>query len=157
MAQKSSSCVFCGEGLSMLNRKTIYCCTTQQPACKDCYAKLIPLPREEIGRRALATGRAQDAGALRSYLADREKYAQEKAAAEEQARRDKISDRLCPHCGVPTIKMGRQQFQLGEYDFWMGNMAQLAAGSLELDVLCCPQCRKVEFFLPDGFDPHDFD
>ena len=140
----------------MLNRKTIYCCTTQQPACKDCHAKLISLSREEQGRRALATGRAVDADQLRSFLAMREKNAREKAEAEAQARQNRISDKLCPHCSVPMIKMGRQKFQLGEYDPWMGSMSLLSAGSLELDVLCCSKCRKVDFFLPEDVDPETF-
>ena len=142
-------CVFCGEGLSMLNRKTIYCCTTQQPACKDCHAKLIKLPREELGRRALATGRANEPDAIRAYLKVREEALREQQAAEEQAARDRVSDKLCLRCSVPMVKMGQQQFQLGEYDFWLGNMAHAAAGSLTLDLLLCPQCRKVEFFLPE--------
>ena len=156
MAEKVNSCVFCGEGLSMLNRKTIYCCTTQQPACKDCYAKLISLPREEQGRRALATGRAVDADKLRSFRTMREKNAREKAEAEERAQKGRISDKACPQCGVPLMKMGQHKFQLGEFDPWMGTMSLLAAGSLPLDVLYCPQCRKVDFFLPEEFDPETF-
>jgi len=148
-------CVFCGEGLSMLNSKTIYCCTTRQPACRACYKELIALPRDDLGRRALATGRAQDPQAIREYLAQREQIEREKAEKEAQAKKDRISDKLCLRCGVPMIRMGQQQFQLGEYGLFLGDLAHLAAGSLTLDLLYCEQCRKVEFFLPKDFDPKD--
>lgn len=145
-------CVFCGDGLSLLNRKTLYCCTTEQPACRDCHAKLVKLSREELGRRALASGRAQEPETIRAYLKAREEAIQKKQAAEEQAAKDRISDKSCPRCSVPMVKMGQQQFQLGEYDFWLGSMAHAAAGSLTLDLLLCPKCRKVEFFLPESAD-----
>jgi len=145
-------CVFCGEGLTLFNRKTLYCCTTEQPACKDCHAKLVKLSREEQGRRALATGRAEAPDTIRAYLKMREETIRNKQAAEEQAAKDRISDKTCPRCAIPMIKMGQQQFQLGEYNAWLGSLAHMAAGSLELDLLLCPKCRKVEFFLPEDAD-----
>ena len=147
MAQKSSSCVFCGEGLSMLNRKTIYCCTTQQPACKDCYEKLIPLSREEQGRRALSTGRAVDADKIRTFLAMRQDAEEKKACAEEK-RELHLSDKLCVRCGIPMRKMGTRCFQMYEYQSFTDSLLNPASNTLSLDVLFCEQCRKVECFLP---------
>ena len=145
----ANTCIFCGAELSPFNRKTVYCCTTEQPACRTCHKELMSLPAEERGRRALATGQARDAEEIRAYLADREKRAREKAEAEAQDRQARISDKTCPHCGIPMIKMGQQQFQLGEYSIFWGDWSHLAAGSMTLDMLYCEQCRKVEFFLPE--------
>ena len=152
---ENNVCVFCGQDLSVLNSKTVYCATTKQPACRNCHKQLLPLSADERARRALATSRAREREVLRAYLADRERHAQEKAAAEEQARKDRISDKLCPHCGVPFLKLGRKCFQMGEENFFIDT--HLWEGSLELDIFHCPQCRKVEFFLPEDFDPRGFD
>ena len=148
----AQNCIFCEEELSLFNRKTLYACGTEQPVCKNCHARFIPLPRVEIGRRALATGRAQDAETLRAYLNDHDRRMQKKAAADESAQKARISDKLCSRCSVPMVIVGQQQFQLGEHTLFWGDLAHLAAGSLTLDMLCCPKCRKVEFFLPESAD-----
>jgi len=143
----SDVCVFCGEGLSRFNRKNLFCCTTIQPACKDCYAKLIPLPREEQGRRALATGRAAEADKIRAYLAQRQE-AEEKRAQAAQKREAHLADKLCLRCGTPMVKMGARRFQMYEYESLTDSIFNPSADTLLLDVLFCPQCRKVEWFLP---------
>ena len=106
----AQNCIFCEEELSLFNRKTLYACGTEQPVCKNCYARFIPLPRVEIGRRALATGRAQDAETLRAYLNDHDRRMQKKAAADESAQKARISDKLCSRCSVPMVIVGQQQF-----------------------------------------------
>ena len=152
---ENNVCVFCGQELSVLNSKTVYCAATKQPACRACYKEMIPLSAEERARRALATSRARDREVLRAYLADRERHAQEKAAAEEQARKDRISDKLCPYCAVPMVKMGRKNFQMGEENFFIDT--HLWEGSLEVDLIFCEKCRKVEFFLIENFDAKRFE
>ena len=141
-------CVFCGEGLTLLNRKTVYCCTTQQPACKDCHAKLIKLPREELGRRALATGRAAEGDKIRAYLAQRQAAAEEKARAV-QKREGYLEGKECLRCGIPMVKKGARRFQMYEYESLTDSIFNPSADTLLLDLLVCPQCRRAEFFLPE--------
>ena len=148
----AQTCIFCDAELSLFSRKILYTCGTEQPVCRDCHAKFIPLPRVEIGRRALATGRAQDAEVLRTYLDDHDRRMQKKAVEAEAAQKARISDKPCLRCSVPMIIVGQQQFQLGEYNLLLGDLSHLASGSLTLDMLRCPKCRKVEFFLPESVD-----
>ena len=148
MAAKASSCIFCGEGLSLFNRKTLYCCTTEQPTCKDCYAKLVQLPREEQGRRALATNRAEEPEKIRAYLAQRE-AAEEKKLQAAQWREAHLIGKLCLRCNAPMVKIGARRFQMYEYESLTDSIFNPASDTLLLDVMYCQQCRKVEFFLPD--------
>ena len=106
---ENNVCVFCGQDLSAFNSKTVYCATTKQPACRNCYKQLLPLSAEDRARRALATSRARDREVLRTYLAEQEQRAQEKAAAEERARKEQISDKMCPRCALPMRKLGRKK------------------------------------------------
>ena len=138
----AKTCIFCGSELSFFTQRTLICAGTDQPACNKCYNELVALDAEERGRRALDTGRAESPEVIQQYL-------EEQAVRSEAKRQSKLSGMTCLRCGSPMLKMGQQQFQPGEYDFWLGNMAHAAAGSLTLDLLLCPQCRKVEFFLPE--------
>lgn len=138
----AEQCIFCEKPLSLFTRKELLCCSTLQPVCGDCFKEVSKLPSDERGRKALATGRAVATDLLRQNLAAQE--------AEARAKREKtLTDKVCLRCGAPMLSLGRQQFQLGEHTFFMGDMNHLLAGSLTLDVLRCEQCRKVEFFLPE--------
>jgi len=138
----AEQCIFCEKPLSLFTRKELPCCSTLQPTCGDCFKKLVQLPHEERGRRALATGRAVAPDLLRQNMAVLETEAEAK-------RNSSLTDKACLRCGGAMLHMGRQQFQLGEHTFFMGDMNHLLAGSLTLDILRCEQCGKVEFFLPE--------
>ena len=43
--------------------------------------------------------------------------------------------------------MRREKIQLGQTGFVFGSLTNLAAGSLEVKLFCCPRCDKLEFFL----------
>ena len=148
MASKASVCIFCGEGLSLLNRKELFCCTTTQPTCKSCYAKLIQLSREEQGRRALATNRAEEPEKIRAYLAQQTAN-EEKKTQDAQRREAYLAGKLCLRCGATMVKMGARRFQMYEYESLTDSIFNPSADTLLLDVLFCQQCRKVEFFLPE--------
>ena len=141
-------CIFCDTELTLFNRVALWSYGTEQPSCKSCYKELVKLPADERGRRILATGKAVAADLLQQQLAQ-----QEANEASKRARR--TSDISCSRCGTPMLKMGQQQFQLGEHSLFFGDLAHLAAGSLTLDLLCCETCRKVEFFLPNDEKPID--
>ena len=143
----ANTCIFCHEELTLLTRKTMYCCCTEQPVCKTCYADLAPLSREEQGRRALATGRAKDPDIIRDYLSRQEAAEEEKLQAI-QKREAYLEGKACLRCGIPMIKKGSRRFQMYEYESLSDAILNPSADTLLLDVLFCPQCRKVEFFLP---------
>jgi len=135
-------CIFCGKEPSLFNRRELNCGDTVQSVCGDCYKRYSPLSGKQRCRLALDTGRAQEPEKLQEALLKQE--------TEAQAQRvKKLTDKVCLRCGAPMLKMGQQQFQLGEHSFLWGDWSNLMAGSLTLDLVCCEQCRKVEFFLPE--------
>ncbi len=60
----------------------------------------------------------------------------------------------CLRCGERLGFVGRQKFQLGQTGWLLGDLPNLVAGSLELDIYFCPVCSKVEFYLPDEQQPY---
>lgn len=44
--------------------------------------------------------------------------------------------------------VGREKIQLGQTGFFLGDLPNLLAGALEVDIYCCPKCGKLEFFVP---------
>ena len=55
----------------------------------------------------------------------------------------------CVRCSAPMGFVMRERFQLGQKGFILGDLPNLLAGSLELDVYSCSECGKVEFFQPE--------
>ena len=56
-------------------------------------------------------------------------------------------------CGGAMLRRGRQTFKLGEETLFFSDLNRLDSGSLELELLACEKCGKVEFYLPrDGKD-----
>ena len=43
---------------------------------------------------------------------------------------------------------GREQLQLGKTGWILGDLPNLLAGALDLEVYACPACGKIEFFIP---------
>ena len=135
-------CTFCGCELPRFGVQYITCCSTTQPACKSCCDSLTGLSNQEIGHRALATGRARYADVIRNFLDRMEADTLKHEAA-------RHTDKSCLRCGTPMTRIGPHQFQLGEHTFFLGDLSHLVSGSLTLELLYCEHCRKVEFFLPD--------
>ncbi len=55
----------------------------------------------------------------------------------------------CLRCGERMGFAGRRKFQLGQTGWVLGDLPNLLAGSVALDLYCCPQCNKVEIYLPE--------
>ena len=81
--------------------------------------------------------------------------------------RDKLK---CLRCGAAMKSVGRETIQLGQTGWLLGDLPNLLAGGLDVDVRLCPSCGKLEFFcgaeeppaLPQKTCPkcdkqHDFD
>lgn len=139
-------CVFCGKELGLFQRKELACGGVNQTCCQDCHRTVGALPMEQRCRRALDSGRAENWQEVKKFLDERE---QENQRREQELERRR-TPRTCPRCAVPLFSLGRQTFKLGEETFFFSDWNRLASGSLDLVLEVCPQCRRVEFFLPDG-------
>ncbi len=77
---------------------------------------------------------------------------------------------LCLRCGVEMRYVKREKIQLGETGWILGDLPNLFAGAMAVDIYVCPDCGKIEFFsaqaveeeLPKKQCPkcgksHDFD
>ena len=54
----------------------------------------------------------------------------------------------CLRCGTKMGYMKTEQFQLGRTGIFIGDLSNLMAGSLEMEIYSCPKCGKFEFFRP---------
>ncbi len=52
----------------------------------------------------------------------------------------------CLRCGTPIKFVKRERLQMGEMGYLVGAWDNLVAGALDVDILACPQCGKLEFF-----------
>lgn len=43
----------------------------------------------------------------------------------------------------------QEKIQLGQTGFFLGDLPNLVAGSLEVEIWCCPHCGKIELYLPN--------
>ncbi len=85
-----------------------------------------------------------------------------------------MRQKTCSACGGRLQSLGSMELQKGKYSALLGSLPQLLSGALDVDVLCCERCKKLEFYLlgeldaeePDGIaqaacpycgDMHDMD
>jgi len=83
-----------------------------------------------------------------------------------------MSKMSCLRCGEDMQYLSREKLQLGKTGWVLGDLPNLLSGALEVQILVCPKCRKLEFFLaenevldddtpkktcPDCGTVHDFD
>ena len=55
----------------------------------------------------------------------------------------------CLRCRIPMNFFDRKKIQLGEYGYFLGHISNLIAGAMEVEFYVCPQCGKLEFFVPE--------
>ena len=58
-------------------------------------------------------------------------------------------------CGEKMALVRREKLQLGQTGWILGDLPNLAAGALEVDIYSCPGCGKIEFFQPSGASTPD--
>ena len=76
----------------------------------------------------------------------------------------------CLRCKTEMRHIRTEQIQLGQTGWILGDLPNLLAGSMEVEIYSCPKCRKLEFFLakaeeeslpqkqcPNCGKEHDFD
>ena len=53
---------------------------------------------------------------------------------------------LCLRCNEEMKYLGTRKIQLGETGWILGDLPNLLAGSLEVDIYSCVKCGKIEFY-----------
>ena len=48
--------------------------------------------------------------------------------------------------------IGREKLQLGQTGWLLGDLPNLFAGALKVDIYACPDCNKMEFFMAESFE-----
>lgn len=63
----------------------------------------------------------------------------------------------CGNCGGKLRFLKREKIQLGQTGFFAGDWSNILAGALEVEIYCCPQCGKIEFYQPreQMWEPED--
>lgn len=52
----------------------------------------------------------------------------------------------CLRCDKEMKYSGTRKIQLGETGWILGDLPNLIAGAMEVDIFSCPQCGKIEFY-----------
>ena len=52
----------------------------------------------------------------------------------------------CLRCHSQMKYGGKRKIQLGETGWILGDLPNLLAGALEVDIYACPDCGKIEFY-----------
>ncbi len=52
----------------------------------------------------------------------------------------------CLRCGSEMNYISTEKFQLGQTGWFLGDLPNLVAGSMEFDIYICSSCGKVEFY-----------
>ncbi len=55
----------------------------------------------------------------------------------------------CLRCGMPMRFGGKEKVQLGQTGWLLGDLPNLLAGALEMEIYYCPGCGKMEFYTPE--------
>ena len=53
---------------------------------------------------------------------------------------------VCIRCGGTMENIGQEKLQLGQYGIPFGHWDQLFSGALPVDIYCCRDCKKLEFY-----------
>ena len=57
---------------------------------------------------------------------------------------------VCSHCHETMRFLARERLQLGKTGWILGDLPNLIAGALEVNIYLCPSCRKLEFFAAEA-------
>jgi len=51
--------------------------------------------------------------------------------------------------------IGQEKLQLGQYGVFFGHLSQLFSGALSVDIYCCQDCKKLEFYAVEAQEDED--
>ena len=60
-----------------------------------------------------------------------------------------MKDLDCLRCGRQMRYIGREKLQLGQTGWVLGDLPNLFAGAMSVDIYTCPECRKMILDIPD--------
>lgn len=64
-----------------------------------------------------------------------------------------MKDRItCLRCDREMNHIRTEKLQFGQTGWILGDLPNLLAGAMEVDIYSCPKCRKLEFFLADAVE-----
>ncbi len=52
----------------------------------------------------------------------------------------------CLRCNTSMLYQGAKKIQMGETGWILGDLPNLLAGAMEIELYTCPQCGKLEFY-----------
>ena len=55
----------------------------------------------------------------------------------------------CLRCGRQMRYIKREKLQLGQTGWVLGDLPNLFAGAMSVDIYTCPGCSKIEFYLAE--------
>lgn len=122
-------CVFCGERPGVFRSENILVGNTSQLCCKACAKEVAGLSEEELCRKALRLGHAQNPEKLEARI---------ELIVQAEAARPK-----CPRCETPM------KFRSVVHLDASPLRDTLFSSTLDLLPCLCPGCGKIEFFTPD--------
>lgn len=61
---------------------------------------------------------------------------------------------LCLRCNAFMQYVKTETLQLGQTGWLLGDLPNLLAGGLDVDIYICPQCHKIEFFQHQQTSTH---
>lgn len=53
---------------------------------------------------------------------------------------------VCIRCGGEMVHIGQEKLQMGKFRLLTGHLDQLFSGALTVDIYCCRDCKKLEFY-----------
>ena len=56
----------------------------------------------------------------------------------------------CLRCGGEMGHVGQERIQKGQYGWIFGAWDNLLSGALTVDIYCCRQCKKLEFYAVEA-------
>lgn len=61
----------------------------------------------------------------------------------------------CLRCAEQLHFLSHERLQLGKTGWVLGDLPNLLAGALEVDIYVCPNCRKLEFYAAEDDKQED--
>ena len=58
----------------------------------------------------------------------------------------------CLRCDEQMSFIMSEKIQLGQTGWILGDISNLLAGAMEIDIYSCPKCAKIEFFQASNID-----
>lgn len=54
---------------------------------------------------------------------------------------------VCLRCGGIMAHIGQEELQKGKFSWFWGAWPNLISGALSVDIYCCTECKKMEFYM----------